>query len=268
MGLRMIREFDVASLRTKLEHCRFGTDIVYLQETDSTQNLALQRVREGVGEGLLVLAETQTAGRGRMGRQWHSPPGSGVYMSLIMQPRVPHRYMPQLTVVAAVALCRSLRRMTQADIRMKWPNDLYVGNRKISGILIEAGQSSSALESSAVVMGVGISVNLRAEDIPQSLQEKATSLLAVTGQAWERESIVAHFLWELAEMMELYKTAGFGIFRTLWEANAWRPEQPIEMNTRTGTVRGYPESIDENGALLVRLEDGQLQVVQPSEYGV
>ena len=264
----MTRALNLEQLRTELLQCRFGKEIIYLQQTDSTQNLAQERIRLGAGEGLLIIAESQTAGRGRLGRKWHSPEGSGVYMSLVLQPRVPHRYMPQLTVVAAVALCRSLRRLTKADIRVKWPNDLYADHRKISGILMESGPSGSVLGPSTAVLGVGISVNVKPEHIPEWLKDKATSLFAVTNQEWEREKIIADFLRELEVMVDLYKSAGFGIFRTLWEVHAWRPDKPLAMRTKKGLVRGFPEAIDEHGALLVRSEDGHLQVVQPGDYGI
>jgi len=248
-------------LTALLNQCRYGQSVHYVEEAESTQNMAASMVRDGKGDGLLVLAEKQTAGRGRFGRPWFSPPGAGIYMSLVLNPRIPHKYMSHLTIVASVALCRVLRRITAIDIRLKWPNDLYANGRKLSGILIE----SCSDDSWKLIMGVGITVNVPQDEFPDWLQEKATSLMAASGQAYEREEIIASFLHELESMIDLYENAGFAVFRTLWETHAWQPDSPIKLMTPQGPIVGKPVSIDENGALLVQLEDGKVTTVYSGE---
>lgn len=258
----MTREIDTAKLRDLLSGCRYGRQIHYVEETPSTQDTAVQLIRGGAEEGLLVLAESQTSGRGRLGRAWFSPPGTGIYMSLVVQPKVPHRYVPQLTIVAATALCRVLRRLTQLDIRLKWPNDLYVSDRKICGILIE---SLAEAGPARFILGTGLSVNIRQEQFPDWLQDKATSLLAASGRSWEREVIIAHYLIELEELISLYVEEGFSVFRTIWETYAWQPGYPIEITTPQGKIKGDQHAIDEQGALVVKLEDGSLITVYAGE---
>jgi len=258
----MNNKIDVDKLQAMLSDSRYGRTVHYVAETSSTQNIAEQMLAEGAEDGLLVLAETQTAGRGRYGRDWFSPPGAGIYMSLVLNPRVPYRYLPQLTIVTAAALSRVLRRMTDLDVRLKWPNDLYVNNRKISGILLESSQQAG---QSRVIMGCGISVNIPQEAYPESLQNKATSLLAASGKQWERESIIANFLLELEQLLALYESSGFSVFRSIWEAYAWQPQEPIELTTPQGPVRGMPRTIDEEGALVVELEDGKLMTIYAGE---
>lgn len=254
--------FDTAKLRDLLADCRYGRQIHYVQETHSTQDIATQLIREGAEEGLLVLAETQTSGRGRLGRPWFSPPGTGIYMSLVVQPKVPHRYVPQLTIVAATALCRVLRRHTKLDICLKWPNDIYVSDRKICGILIE---SVSEAGPARFILGTGLSVNIRQDEYPDWLQDKATSLLAASGRPWEREVILAYYLIELEKLITLYVEEGFSVFRTIWDAYAWQPGYPIEITTPQGKIIGSQYAIDEQGALVVKLEDGSLTTVYAGE---
>jgi len=248
-------------LHAALGQCRYGQAIHHVEETASTQNLAAFLVRNGGGDGLIVLAEQQTAGRGRFGRPWFSPPGAGIYMSLVLSPRIPYRYLSHLTIVASVALCRTLRRITGIDIRLKWPNDLYANDRKLSGILIE----SCSEDQRKLIMGVGITVNVPREEFPDWLQEKATSLMAEGGQAYEREEIIVSFLRELESMVDLYESTGFAVFRTLWETHAWQPKAPIKLMTPQGPIVGMPVSIDENGALVVQLEDGKVTTVYSGE---
>jgi len=248
-------------LTALLDRCKYGQTIHYVEEVESTQNLAASLVREGAPDGLLVLAEQQTSGRGRFGRPWFSPPGSGIYMSLVLSPRIPHKYMAHLTIVTSVALCRVLRRLTGIDIRLKWPNDLYAADRKLSGILIE----SCSEDHRRLIMGVGITVNVAMEQFPEWLRDKATSLFAQSGQIWEREVIIANFLHELDSLIDLYESAGFAVFRAIWEAHAWQPSHPAKMMTPQGPIVGMPVSIDEHGALVVQLEDGKVTTIYSGE---
>jgi BirA family biotin operon repressor/biotin-[acetyl-CoA-carboxylase] ligase len=258
-------QLDLKKLRALLDGQAYGHTVHHLTGTTSTQDVAVDLLREGAGEGVLIVAESQTAGRGRVGRAWFSPEGTGIYMSLILNPIVPQRFAPQLTIVSAVALCRSLRRLTGLDIRMKWPNDLYVNDRKLSGILIE---SCAVGGRNRFILGVGISVNVPQEAFPDWLQDKATSLMAVSGAQWNREQIIAEFLTELRVMIDLYLSEGFSVFRTIWETYVWDPGRPIEMHTPEGVMKGRQQAIDEDGALMLKLVNGETMTIYAGDISL
>ncbi|WP_068775434.1 biotin--[acetyl-CoA-carboxylase] ligase [Paenibacillus sp. FJAT-26967] len=232
-----------------------GKNIVLLDEVESTMNEAHRLVAEGANEGTLVIAEEQTSGRGRMGKKWHSPKGKGIWMSLILKPRVPVYFVPQLTLLTAVALCRAVRRETGIDIGIKWPNDLLVRGKKVSGILLEMSGEDERLKY--VIVGTGITANLTEEDIPEELAAVATSLAIEAGTPVMREALIASFLNELETLYQLYMENGFAPIRTMWEAMSVTLHSQVRVKTAQGVIEGRAESLDESGALVVRQLDGE-----------
>jgi BirA family biotin operon repressor/biotin-[acetyl-CoA-carboxylase] ligase len=259
-GYRMVKtpdRLDVGRLLTCLKTRTLGRSIRLLQQVDSTQNLAHQLVIEGAEEGTLVLAEQQTAGRGRLGRSWHSPFGKGIWMSLILFPQIPLQFTSQLTLLVAVAVCRAIRQNTGVEAGIKWPNDLLVRGRKVCGILLESSGEDERLRH--VVAGIGISVNLLPEDFPGELRGKATSLRIESGRELDRTNLIAIILQQLEELYDLYHREGFAPIRLLWEAGSISLGKPIRIQTREGWVQGVAETIDDFGALALRTDDGQLR---------
>lgn len=256
-GYRLIRppaRLSVVDLQKKLGTKVMGRKLHTYEAIDSTQTMAHKLVAEGAPEGTLVIAEEQTAGRGRMGRSWHSPKGKGIWMSLVLKPRVPLYFTPQLTLLTAVALCRSIQKHCRLDIGIKWPNDLLIGGRKVSGILLEINGEDERLKY--VIAGIGISANLTLEDYPEELRTIATSLLIESGQAVAREALIAVFLQEFENLYELYHQQGFAPIRLLWEALSVSLHRPIRVHTPSGPVEGIAESIDDAGALTIVTADG------------
>ncbi|MGF7030507.1 BirA family biotin operon repressor/biotin-[acetyl-CoA-carboxylase] ligase [Paenibacillus mucilaginosus] len=260
-GYRLIGKpdkLDPAALVTRLQTELFGRRIHYHQEVESTQTTALALLAEGAPEGTLILAEQQTAGRGRQGRPWISPKGKGLWMSLVLKPAgLPISCTPQLTLLVAVALCRAVRAETGVEAGIKWPNDLLVGGRKISGILLESRAEDASLQH--IIAGVGISVNLTEEDYPQALRETATSLAIEAGRPVDRMQLLCRFLQEWEQLYKLYLEQGFGPVKLLWEALTVSLHRTIRCRTPQGFVEGYGEGIDDFGALLLRLPDGTQQ---------
>lgn len=248
-----------ASLRTKL----LGRSIRLLDEVTSTQNEAHHWVANGAQEGSLVVAERQTAGRGRMGRSWHSPKGKGLWLSLILKPPIPLPYTPQLTLLVAVALCRTIRLHTSIPAGIKWPNDILLNDRKLSGILLESSAEDERLRY--VIAGIGIGVNLLKEDYPEELQPIVTSLLIETGRSWDRTDLLCAFLGQLEELYELYLAKGFSPIRTLWEAHSVSLGKMVRVTMPNGTLEGIAQSIDDMGALVVRLPSGEITRVFSGE---
>ncbi|UUZ94458.1 biotin--[acetyl-CoA-carboxylase] ligase [Paenibacillus sp. P25] len=155
-GYRLIGKpdrLDLKAVLTNLTTKKLGRQIKYVEEVGSTQAAALELVAQGAAEGTLVVAERQTAGRGRMGRRWHSPKGKGLWMSLILRPSIPLNFTPQLTLMVAVAVCRAIRGLVPVPVGIKWPNDLLIEGKKVCGILLESSaedeRRSMSLSASA-----------------------------------------------------------------------------------------------------------------------
>ncbi|SDR79736.1 BirA family transcriptional regulator, biotin operon repressor / biotin-[acetyl-CoA-carboxylase] ligase [Paenibacillaceae bacterium GAS479] len=268
LGYRLVGRpdpLDASILEGMLKTRAFGRKLVVLQKVDSTQNIVQQLAQQGAEEGTLVLAEQQLNGRGRMGRGWVSPYGKGLWMSMVLRPTLPVGSAPQLTLLTAVALCRSLRAETALDIGIKWPNDLMIGGRKLSGILLESTAEDERL--SYVIAGIGISVNLTTEDYPAELLEKAISLRLAAGRGFSRASLAASFLLEWETLYDLYLTEGFAPIRLLWEALSVSLHQKTMLRTPQGSLEGIPVGLHETGALMVEMEDGTVHTLFSAEMG-
>lgn len=269
LGYRLVASPDFLTPQEIIPHLStkvLGKRIHCFDEVDSTQNVAQKLIREGAPEGTLVLAERQTAGRGRLGRHWHSPKGKGIYMSLVVKPDIPLHMTPHLTLLSAVALCRAIRReVPEVEPQIKWPNDLLIGGRKICGILLESIAENESLRY--IVTGIGISCNLLPEDYPPELLDKATSLLIESGKRVERAPLIAQFLRQLEELYALYRSQGFGPIRTLWEASAATLGQTVRSADALGPFEGVAVGLNEWGGLILRQADGAERVMYSADAG-
>ncbi|WP_374018715.1 biotin--[acetyl-CoA-carboxylase] ligase [Paenibacillus thiaminolyticus] len=262
LGYRLVAQptrLDEAALLSKLAPGNFGNRLRIVEKTESTQNEAAAWAKEGVPEGAIVLAEEQTGGRGRQGHLWHSPAGKGVWMSIVLRPRIPLPYTPHLTLLGAVAMFRAMKKLTAAPLGIKWPNDILADGKKVAGILLESAAEDERLLY--VIAGIGISVNLDAADFPEELQERATSLKIMTGREVDRASLVAACLQELEQLYRLYEEEGFAPIRTLWEAQSITLGRQVTIETPQGPLQGIAEGLDESGALLLRDKMGTVQKV-------
>lgn len=258
-------KLSLQELLPRLNTQKFGRNLKLFDVVASTQDELRRLAEEGAPEGTLVIAEQQTKGRGRMGRSWISPAGKGIWMSLLLRPQVALHHTPQLTLLAAVALSRAISRIVPVTIGIKWPNDLLVDGRKISGILLESAAEDERLRY--IVVGMGVSVNLEQEDYPEELLPKAISLKMASGHAINRAELIAAILDEFERLYELYMEQGFGPVRALWEAHAVTLNQCTILHTPQGVIHGVPRSLDEMGGLLVELEDGSFRTVYSAEVG-
>jgi BirA family biotin operon repressor/biotin-[acetyl-CoA-carboxylase] ligase len=258
LGYKMLKKpskLNPGKMTSMLKTKSLGQVLRIYDEVDSTQNIAHDLVRQGAAEGTLILAEQQTAGRGRMGRAWHSPKSKGIWMSLILKPKISLQFTPHLTLLTAVALCRALQPYVPHKVGIKWPNDLLIRERKVSGILLES--SAEDVRLNYVIAGIGVSANLTEEDFPEELRDKATSLFIESGQLVDREQLICSFLEQIEALLELYIQQGFAPIRTLWEALSITLNQSIRVQTADGWIEGVAKSINEMGALMVSPHDGQ-----------
>ena len=182
-------------LRAGLEGLRIGNEMVVVEETESTNDLVWKAVERGVPEGFVVFAERQTKGRGQYGRQWESAPYLGLWFSILLRPALTLAQSPKLTVQLAEAVAATIAEETGCAPTIKWPNDIYVSERKVAGVLVEGRTASDG--SYVAVAGIGINVNQTIEDFPEELREIAGSLATTTGKKFSRNKLAAVLLRNL-----------------------------------------------------------------------
>ncbi|MEO2212263.1 biotin--[acetyl-CoA-carboxylase] ligase [Paenibacillus amylolyticus] len=265
-GYRLVTKpdsIDATALQLALDTTVFGRKAVLLTSTLSTQGDVLKLAEQGQAEGAVVIAEEQTGGRGRFGRQWFSPPGKGIWMSVLLRPDLPLQHTPQLTLLTGVAVCRAVRACSGADAGIKWPNDLLIDGRKVCGILLE-----STVEDHEVrycIAGIGVDVNFDPEDYPEDLTTIATSLKMETGQSVDRTKLTAAILTELEQLYYLYQKEGFGVISALWEALSVSMNREIAVTNPHGVIEGKAIGLDPSGALIVEKHDGEHTLVISGE---
>ncbi|OMF01164.1 biotin--[acetyl-CoA-carboxylase] ligase [Paenibacillus amylolyticus] len=265
-GYRLVTKpdsIDATGLQLALDTTVFGRKAVLLTSTLSTQGDVLKLAEQGQAEGAVVIAEEQTGGRGRFGRQWFSPPGKGIWMSVLLRPDLPLQHTPQLTLLTGVAVCRAVRACSGADAGIKWPNDVLIDGRKVCGILLE-----STVEDHEVrycIAGIGVDVNFDPEDYPEDLTTIATSLKMETGQSVDRTKLTAAILTELEQLYFLYQKEGFGVISALWEALSVSMNREITVTNPHGVIEGKAIGLDPSGALIVEKHDGEHTLIISGE---
>ena len=228
--------------------------MTYCPTIGSTNDVAARLAARGACEGAVVMADAQTAGRGRRGREWFSPPGSGLYVSVVLTPgrSGDDRATRLVTLAAGVALAEAIAAATGLSVDVKWPNDLYVARRKLAGILAEGAGGAGAED--AVVLGYGI--NVGAASYPPQLRDRATSLESELGRSVDRALLFAESLVALARRYDDLLAGRFDVI-----LDAWRARSPgghgarVAWTTVSGELSGTTAGIDHDGALLVRVGD-------------
>jgi BirA family biotin operon repressor/biotin-[acetyl-CoA-carboxylase] ligase len=244
-------------VRSGLQTTIFGQgEIVHFSETDSTNSRAKELAGRETPEGTIVLAERQTVGRGRRGRSWFSPDGSGLYLSLVLRPKVVPAEAPKMTLMTAVAVCDVLIPYLPSLPRVKWPNDILVGGRKIAGILTEISTEPDAIDY--VVVGLGLNVNVPARQFPKEIRDKATSILVETGKVHSRAAILRSFLEHFERIYALFREGRFRLILDRWKAFAGTTGQRARVDQIGRVLTGEIQDVDENGSLLLRDEKGNL----------
>lgn len=231
-----------------------GQNIYYEESVKSTQAIASRLAQEGIPEGSVVIAEEQLSGRGRMDRKWHSPKYTGVWMSLILRPNIVVTKAPQLTLLAAVAVVQAIEEVTGLSPEIKWPNDILIDGKKVTGILTELQAEADVIHS--IIVGIGVNVNQAREDFPAELQETATSLSIQTGKAISRAELIRQIFVKFEKMYDLYLVEGFYPIKLLWESYANSIGKQLRARTLTNTIDGVALGISDDGVLELQDENG------------
>jgi BirA family biotin operon repressor/biotin-[acetyl-CoA-carboxylase] ligase len=243
-----------AGLKTQV----MGRDIAYQKETPSTQEIAKALASQGVAEGTIVVAETQSKGRGRVGRQWSSPQG-GVYFSIILRPDMKPSEALRLPLVAGVAVAHAIKHGTKLYPRLKWPNDIMLGSNKIGGILTEMNAEMDRLDW--VVVGIGLNVNTSHKSFPADVEGAATSLMEAGGKSITRVKLLQDILFEFESLYNELMKSGFEPMRARWKALSDTIGAMVVVSMPTEKVTGMAVDLDSDGALILKKEDGSLEKV-------
>lgn len=252
---------DLITLKALLpDHCLIGSRIVYAEQTSSTNNDAFCLAEEGAQEGTVVIANSQLAGKGRLGRRWSSPAGVNLYCSIILRPPLKPHKVPQLTFVSALAVANAIEITTGLVPAIKWPNDILLNGKKVAGLLNE--MSASAEQTGFVVLGIGVNINMTEVQFPDDLRSPATSLLLATGNKISRTAFVASLFKELSHEYSLYLQNGFEPVRAAWSNRCNAFGNNITVSSGDGvSLHGAFGGIDHDGALLLHKDDGQMERV-------
>ncbi|WP_028775876.1 biotin--[acetyl-CoA-carboxylase] ligase [Shimazuella kribbensis] len=252
-GYRLIYRPDrvaTEEIKNELQTENFGQHLRYEPVAKSTQILAHQWARAGAEEGSLVIADEQQEGKGRLGRNWHSPPRTGIWMSLILRPNIPIQQAAHLTLLASVGVCLAIRRTTKLPVKIKWPNDILIEGKKVCGILTELRGDQDKINY--VILGIGINVNQEPDDFSSELSDIATSLSIEGKTKYSRATLIANVMKELEDYYQLYLYKGFDPIRIKWESLSGLIGQKITARTPQSLIEGIAESLNSDGSLLIR----------------
>ena len=261
LGYRLVSAPDL--LHAEDLHSRLGTtrivgrDIRVFERTTSTNDIIARLARDGIREGAVVFAESQSRGRGRLGRLWISPARKGLWFSILLRPDLPPQSATQLTVAAATALARAIALQTGLVPEIKWPNDILIRGKKVAGILTELTAELDHVKE--VVLGIGVDVNLDAAEWPHDLRKTATSLKIESGQAVDRAELAVAILRELDGDYERIRRGQFELVAGEWQQRCGTLGREVSIRIGDRVVRGRAESLDAEGALLLRTQHGRLE---------
>ncbi len=244
----------------------FAGQLHVVDEVDSTNDELRRLAAAGGREGTVVVAERQSAGRGRLGRHWHSPPGLGLYLSVLLRPREPAALVTRWTLVASIAAAEACRRVGGCAVCIEWPNDLVFDDRKLAGILAELRHPAD------LIIGAGINVNHARGDFPPELRAEATSLHLASGRSMlDRELLAVRYLQGIAQLARPLSEGAWNEIAARWEALA-PGARGVPVRVRGGACggtedefEGYTAGLDGSGALLVRRRDGRVQAVRMAD---
>jgi BirA family biotin operon repressor/biotin-[acetyl-CoA-carboxylase] ligase len=234
-----------------------GRDIRVFQKTNSTNDVVEKLARDGVKEGAVVFAESQSRGRGRLGRQWISPARKGLWFSVLLRPDLRPQAATQLTVAAATALLRAIRDVTGMAPEIKWPNDLLLRGRKVAGVLTELSAELDHINH--LILGIGVNVNQATTDFPPDLRQTATSLKLEASRSIPRAELAAAILRELDRDYAQVRAQRFARLAAEWESHCATLGRRVSIQIGQRVLQGCAEALDDDGALLLRTQHGHLE---------
>jgi BirA family biotin operon repressor/biotin-[acetyl-CoA-carboxylase] ligase len=261
LGYRLVNDPDLLhadDLLSRLGKVKIiGRDIRVFEQTTSTNDVIEKLARDGVKEGVVVFAESQTRGRGRLGRKWVSPAGKGLWFSVLLRPDLRPQEATQLTVASATALRRAIESETGLKPEIKWPNDILIRGKKVAGILTELSAELDKVRH--VILGIGVDVNLSAGEFPSELRKQATSLKMELGKSVVRPELATAILHELDRDYARVCRGQFEVVADEWEKHCATIGVNVVIQIGEREVCGWAESLGDDGALLLRTQHGHVE---------
>ena len=234
-----------------------GKEIDYFPELKSTNTTAKEKAlykAERIDEGRLIITERQSAGKGRLGREWFSPAG-GIWLSIILYPQLSPSYISRITLTTAVAVVQAIKACTQIESQIKWPNDVLINEKKVCGILTEMSTELDMINW--VVIGIGINANINICDFPEDIQKNSTSLKETSGKEVSRVKLLQTFLKEFEKYYEKLKKKEFSSILKECKFFSHTLGKKIRVDIGEKIIKGEAIDINESGALILKKEDGE-----------
>ena len=235
-----------------------GRNILYYRSVSSTMDIARRVAGGGAIEGTIIIAEEQVAGRGRRGRKWSAPSGSSILLSIILYPDLAQ--LPQLNMVASLAVVQSIERVCQLKPTIKWPNDVLINDKKVCGILIESDLEAKGVNKA--VVGIGLNIDLDPFALPE-LSAPATSLFAELGRKVSRQEILLALLFDFEQLYQKLRRGES--LRGKWASYLETIGKLIKVRSGSVIEEGYAETVEEDGSLVLRRHDGSLAILVAGE---
>ncbi len=247
------RAYQPSRVREGFQNKIIGHPILYFRELDSTNDTAKELALRGVREGTVVVARSQNMGRGRQRRKWVSPEG-GMWLSILLRPKTDPKHAPALTLLASVAVGRTLSRLFQLRSEIKWPNDVLINMKKVCGILTETRTKRETLEFA--VVGIGINANFAVDALPAHLRDSSTTLQEELKREVEREILLHDLLLEIESCYKVFAKGQFSHILDEWRGLATFLGSKVEVESHREKVEGWAVNIDSYGALILKLRNG------------
>lgn len=266
-GYRILREPDLLrqddikpGLKTKV----MGRELRLFPRVASTNTLAMDMASNGAPEGTVVAAETQTGGKGRLGRKWISPKGN-LYLSVILRPEVPLHKAPLVTLMGAAAVAASIRKQCGLEAGIKWPNDILVSGKKVAGLLTEMSAEQDRIRH--IVLGIGVDVNMDMDTLPHDVRGQTTSLATETGAKIDRTMLLRQLLRELDRRYLVFLANEQEVLRE-WELLNTTIGNRIAVSGAKETLEGLAQGIDGEGRLIIKRDDGSIRTVAAGDVTI
>jgi len=263
-GYRLIRtstQLLPYEVQKKLKTQFIGRKMQYLENTPSTNWVGKQICSEGDMEGLhglVIIAEEQTGGIGRMGRVWVSPSG-GIWITIVLKPVIPIDHVFMVTMAGSVAVARAIRKEFDLGALIKWPNDILIGNKKVAGLLLELSAEADTIHH--CLLGIGIDVNVPLSQFSPDLQKEITSISTEVGHEVDRATFLARILKEFENRYLLIESGEYEAIIREWKSLSCTLEHRVHITTMKNSFEGAAIDIDEFGALIIRKDNGKIERV-------
>lgn len=254
-------QFNESAIRQYLKTKTLGHTLYFYPSIDSTSIVAKELAEKGAPHGTLVIAEIQTRGRGRLGRTWFSPQG-GLWFSLLLRPQNPPIMPAHITFVSGLSIAQAVAKLG-ISVHLKWPNDIYLDEKKIGGILSETKSTGPSFEY--LIIGIGLNVNIPESDFPSTLAQEATSLLTVKEKPVSRALLLGAILLALEKLLELYPKVGFSAILKAWKKYAAFLGTQVRVDTSKESFEGEAIDVTLSGALRVQDIDGLVHEISTGD---